>query len=133
MPVYFRYESYRTGPDGGSSEKVRSSTSGYSQPLTPERTSTMGFPKRDNSLSQDRLNLTTKTLDRSELGSRTLDRDDLRSRTLDRGDLGLGRARKERSRTSSAEVEFRSMPLTTFHGDLSKTTPALSGRSRGMF
>ncbi|WAR07410.1 hypothetical protein MAR_017368 [Mya arenaria] len=71
----YRYESYRTGPDGRSEEKLRSSLS-LTRPLTPEKS-------------------------------------------------------RGRHRTSSAELDFRSMPLSAYNSDMSKTTPNLSGRSRG--
>lgn len=111
---YYRYESFRTGPDGGSSDKLRTSLS-YSGSLNPEHLGALGPPKRDITLT-----------------SKSQERIDLVSRTVDRSDLDL-RARRERSRTSSAEIDLRSTPLTAYHGDLSKTTPALSGRSRGNY
>ncbi|KAL4232736.1 hypothetical protein ACF0H5_007424 [Mactra antiquata] len=104
----FRYESYRSGPDGGSSDKYPSSL-GYSRTLTPERPSGL----RD-----------------SMSGPRSQDTLEQRSRTIDKSDLDLVNSRRERSRTSSAEIDFRSMSLSAYNADLSKTTPALSGRSR---
>ncbi|XP_052807269.1 uncharacterized protein LOC128236449 isoform X1 [Mya arenaria] len=73
----YRYESYRTGPDGRSEEKLRSSLS-LTRPLTPEKS-------------------------------------------------------RGRHRTSSAELDFRSMPLSAYNSDMSKTTPNLSGRSRAIY
>ncbi|XP_060589378.1 microtubule-associated protein futsch-like isoform X3 [Ruditapes philippinarum] len=109
-----RYESYRTGPDGGSSDKLLSSL-GYVRPLTPERPSALGPPKRE-----------------SPLMSKSQERVDL-SRTFERSDIDFNRARIERSRTTSAEIDLRTTSLAAYHDDLSKTTPALSGRSRAIY
>ncbi|XP_052244904.1 uncharacterized protein LOC127854035 isoform X3 [Dreissena polymorpha] len=49
------------------------------------------------------------------------------TRSRDFSDLDLGK----HQRTTSAELDYRSLPLPLYKSDFSKTTPALFGRSRG--
>ena len=106
-----RYTSYRTVPDGRTADKPSSRSQYDSRSLSPERPSALGPPKRDY-----------------YSGSQSLDRPKSSDR-LAGEDLSRGKPR-ERSRTHSAELDFRSAPLSAY-SELSKTMPALSGRSRG--
>ena len=109
----YRYDSYRSVPDGGSTEKSTTRSRYEPRPLTPERPSALGPPKRETQYYSSPQSLDRSKMDRLESDSMT-------------------KVKRERSRTSSADRDFKSAPLSQY-SDLSKTMPALSGRSRGKF
>ena len=95
-------------PDGGSGDRLRPSPPKYDiRPRTPERPAALSSTKKDLSHSCQVDRMKYERLERSEMEL----------------------SRKEPSRTSSAEIDYRSMP--SYASDLTKTMPTLSGRSKG--
>ena len=109
--IHSRYSSYRSVPDGGSAEKT---TRPYDRPGTPERPSALG----PSSLSEKPYS-PASSLDRVK--------QNLYTDTYESSD----RYRHTRSRTTSGERDFRSLPVPSAYSEMAKTVPALPERSRG--